>query len=83
MNKLWLGMNLEDAIHDKVVFVSSDNSVLVERGFNEVDMISEKVQIPTVSLHYYTSDHKATTLLFTPLPFRTCTYRIVPYICTF
>ncbi|XP_053501316.1 glutathione hydrolase 5 proenzyme [Ictalurus furcatus] len=35
MNKLWLGMNLEDAINDKVVFVSSDNSVLVERGFNE------------------------------------------------
>lgn len=48
MNKLWFGMNLEDAINDKVVFVSSDNSVLFEQGFNEVDMIFKKFQILTV-----------------------------------
>ncbi|KAB5543711.1 hypothetical protein PHYPO_G00082670 [Pangasianodon hypophthalmus] len=35
MNKLWFGMNLEDAIKDKVVFVSSDNSVEFEQGFDK------------------------------------------------
>ncbi|KAG7322834.1 hypothetical protein KOW79_014180 [Hemibagrus wyckioides] len=35
MNKLWFGMNLQDAIKDKVIFVSSDNSVKLEPGFNE------------------------------------------------
>lgn len=50
MNKLWFGMNLEDAINDKVVFVSTDNSVLLEQGFNKVDMISVYDNIPTVPL---------------------------------
>ncbi|KAM9455592.1 glutathione hydrolase 5 proenzyme [Clarias gariepinus] len=35
MNKLWFGMNLEDAIKDKVVYVNADNSVSFEHGFNE------------------------------------------------
>ncbi|KAK3550157.1 hypothetical protein QTP86_021081 [Hemibagrus guttatus] len=35
MNKLWFGMNLQDAIKDKVVFVTSNNSVLLEPRFNE------------------------------------------------
>ncbi|TSM12568.1 Glutathione hydrolase 5 proenzyme [Bagarius yarrelli] len=35
MNKLWFGMNLEDAIKDKVVFVNSSNSVLFEPGFDK------------------------------------------------
>ncbi|XP_060751446.1 glutathione hydrolase 5 proenzyme [Tachysurus vachellii] len=36
MNKLWFGMNLEDAIKDKVVFVKSSNLVHLEPGFDEL-----------------------------------------------
>lgn len=35
INRLWLGMNLKDAIAAKIVFVDAKNNVNFERGFNE------------------------------------------------
>uniref|UniRef100_A0A8C9Z179 Gamma-glutamyltransferase 5 n=1 Tax=Sander lucioperca TaxID=283035 RepID=A0A8C9Z179_SANLU len=35
MNRLWLGMNLKDAIAEPIVFVNSNNSVDFETGFNK------------------------------------------------
>lgn len=36
MNHLWLRMSLEDAIKTPIVFVSSENDVHFETGFDEV-----------------------------------------------
>ncbi|XP_028457591.1 glutathione hydrolase 5 proenzyme [Perca flavescens] len=35
MNRLWLGMNLKDAIAEPIVFVNSNNIVNFEKGFNK------------------------------------------------
>ncbi|XP_078127731.1 glutathione hydrolase 5 proenzyme [Sander vitreus] len=35
MNRLWLGMNLKDAIAEPIVFVNSNNNVNFETGFNK------------------------------------------------
>ncbi|KAF1377499.1 hypothetical protein PFLUV_G00201430 [Perca fluviatilis] len=35
MNRLWLGMNLKDAIAEPIVFVNSHNIVNFEKGFNK------------------------------------------------
>lgn len=36
MNRLWLGMNLKDAIEAPIVFVDSRNNVNFEPGFDKV-----------------------------------------------
>lgn len=36
MNRLWLGMNLKDAIAAPIVFVDSSNGVNFEPGFDKV-----------------------------------------------
>lgn len=44
MNHLWLGMSLEDAIAQPIVFVNSANDVNFEPGFNEVKHLLSSVE---------------------------------------
>lgn len=39
MNRLWLGMDLKDAIAAPIVFVDSRNIVHFEHGFEEVTFL--------------------------------------------
>lgn len=66
MNKLWFGMNLKEAIDDRVVYVSPDNTVWFEENFDKVDMISENVKFLPIC-----SD---TSLFCSPTPFRSGPY---------
>ncbi|XP_060765166.1 glutathione hydrolase 5 proenzyme [Neoarius graeffei] len=57
MNKLWFGMNLKDAIKDKVVVVNSDNSVFLEKGFDEsmkaaIRYFQHNITNDTLSFHH-------------------------------
>ncbi|CAL8277594.1 unnamed protein product [Merluccius merluccius] len=52
INHLWLGMNLQDAIKARVVFVDSANKLNFEREFNET------VKAGLQSLGHHMGDHK-------------------------
>ncbi len=39
MNRLWLGMNLTDAIAAPIVYVDSSNNVIFEPGFSKVSHV--------------------------------------------
>lgn len=46
INRLWLGMNLEDAIAAPIVFVDSKNNVNFEPGFDKVKYFCFNTRCP-------------------------------------
>jgi len=51
MNHLWFGMNLDESIAAKIVFVDANNNLNFEKGFNEVSSLEFIISTLTLGCH--------------------------------
>lgn len=58
MNRLWLGMNLKDAIAAPIVFLNSTNNAFFERNFDKVKKLRHFSSTPVNNIRVSGGDYQ-------------------------